>query len=70
VIGTRALIDVSDEVSAEADIVVEVELFADIEINGERTRLRGSIYFASIDLDRDPTNQLVEAAHLQQETNL
>jgi hypothetical protein len=70
VLGTGVLIDLSGERPAEADVVVELELFADVVLEHGPEHRRGPVHFAEIELDHDPTNQLLEAAHTARELNL
>jgi hypothetical protein len=70
VIGTGVMIDLSGEPPTYGELVVAVELFADLVIDEANEQHCGPTYFAEVDLDRDPTNQLVEAAHIARESNL
>jgi hypothetical protein len=57
-------------VSNDGGIIVAVELFAELEIEDQLERLDGGTCFAPIELDHDPTNALVQAAHVQREANM
>jgi len=70
VLGTGTRIDVADDQSGVADLTVQVEPFAELEVDGAARRYGGGHGFAELELDTDPTTQLVEAAHIQRELNL
>ena len=60
VLGTEARIDVADDQSGVADLTVQVEAFAELEIHGAARRYGGGYGFGELALDA------VEAAHIRE----
>jgi hypothetical protein len=59
-----------DDPAPSGEVRVEVEPFAELDVNGECRRLGGGFGFATLALCGDPTTELIAAAHTERELNL
>ena len=66
----RRRIDVARDHESVGRPRIEIELFAEIEVDGSTRRYGGGFTFAELGAEGDPTSELIEAAFIEREANV